>query len=62
MKVFTTGNIATMLHVAPRTVSKWIDSGLLQGYRLPGSQDRRVTDEKLKEFLMAHGMPMPEGL
>ena len=41
MKVFTTGQVAKICKVAPRTVSKWFDSGRLKGYRIPGSQDRR---------------------
>ena len=39
-KVFTTGQVAKICKVAPRTVSKWFDSGRLRGYRIPGSQDR----------------------
>ena len=38
MKVFTTGQVAKICKVAPRTVSKWFDSGRLKGYRIPGSQ------------------------
>ena len=41
-KVFTTGQVAKICKVAPRTVSKWFDSGRLRGYRIPGSQDRRI--------------------
>ena len=36
MKVFTTGQVAKICKVAPRTVSKWFDSGRLKGYRIPG--------------------------
>ena len=35
MKVFTTGQVAKICKVAPRTVSKWFDSGRLKGYRIP---------------------------
>ena len=45
MKVFTTGQVAKICKVAPRTVSKWFDSGRLRGYRIPGSQDRRIPRE-----------------
>ncbi len=31
-KVFTTGQVAKICKVAPRTVSKWFDSGRLRGY------------------------------
>jgi len=55
--VFTTGQVAKICRVAPRTVSKWFDSGDLQGYRIPGSQDRRIPRKTLLKFLRAHNMP-----
>src|SRR5688500_19985097 len=57
-KVFTTGQVAKICKVAPRTVSKWFDSGRLKGYRIPGSQDRRIPREYLIRFLKEHGMPL----
>ena len=57
-KVYTTGEISQLCHVAPRTVSKWIDSGMLRGYRIPGvGGDRRVPHGSLAEFMTKHGMP-----
>ena len=35
--VLTTGEVAEICKVAPRTVSKWFDSGELEGYRISGS-------------------------
>ncbi len=58
MKVFTTGQAAKICKVAPRTVSKWFDSGRLKGYRIPGSQNRRIPREYLIKFLKEHGMPL----
>lgn len=60
--VLTTGEVARICHVAPRTVSKWFDSGRLKGYRVPGSPDRRVPRENLVAFLAANGMPTIEEL
>src|SRR5262245_2147268 len=57
-KVFTTGQVAKICQVAQRTVSKWFDSGKLRGYRIPGSQDRRIPREALIRFLKENGMPM----
>lgn len=57
-KVFTTGQVAKICKVAPRTVSKWFDSGRLVGYRIPGSQDRRIPREHLIRFLKEHQMPL----
>lgn len=60
MKVFTSGQVARICHVATRTVSKWFDTGRLKGYRIPGSRDRRIPEEHLREFLIEHGMPLGE--
>lgn len=55
--VLTTGEVAAICNVAARTVSKWIDSGRLAGYRIPGSRDRRVTREALDAFIRDTGIP-----
>lgn len=60
--VYTTGEVAALCRVAPRTVAKWFDSGRLRGYRIPGSLDRRIPREALLAFLREHGMPIPLGL
>lgn len=62
MKVLTTGQVAKICKVAPRTVSKWFDSGRLKGYRIPGSKDRRIPRQNLTKFMQEHGMPMDEGM
>lgn len=55
--VLTTGEVAKICNVAPRTVSKWFDSGALKGYRIPGSKDRRIPVAQLIKFMKAHGIP-----
>ncbi|MEL6741298.1 MAG: response regulator [Planctomycetota bacterium] len=56
--VLTTGEVAKICNVAPRTVSKWFDSGQLKGYRIPGSKDRRIPVSELYRFMKAHHIPM----
>ncbi len=56
--VLTTGEVAKICNVAPRTVSKWFDSGQLKGYRIPGSKDRRIPLDELTRFMRSHGIPM----
>lgn len=60
-EVLTTGEVAKICNVAPRTVSKWFDSGALKGYRIPGSRDRRIPSSELVRFMRAHGIPL-EGM
>jgi excisionase family DNA binding protein len=55
--VLTTGDVARICNVAPRTVSKWFDSGQLKGYRIPGSKDRRIPVSELIRFMKIHNMP-----
>src|SRR6056297_329873 len=55
--VLTTGDVAKICNVAPRTVSKWFDSGELKGYRIPGSKDRRIPLAELKRFMKSHNIP-----
>ena len=56
--VLTTGQVAEICHVAPRTVSKWFDTGKLRGYRIPGSRDRRIPMDQLLAFMRTHGIPL----
>ena len=58
--VLTTGDVAKICHVAPRTVSKWFDNGQLRGYRIPGSKDRRIPVNELIRFMKTHNMPTSE--
>jgi len=56
--ILTTGEVAKICNVAPRTVSKWFDSGQLRGYRIPGSKDRRIPIGALIKFMKDHHIPM----
>jgi len=56
--VLTTGEVARLCGVAPRTVSKWFDAGQLRGFKIPGSRDRRIPRESLIRFMKAHGIPL----
>ena len=54
--IFTSDEVAKICNVSPRTVAKWFDSGRLRGYRIPGTQDRRVPRVYLIRFLKEHGL------
>jgi response regulator RpfG family c-di-GMP phosphodiesterase len=57
--VLTTGDTARICNVAPRTVSKWFDTGQLKGYKIPGSKDRRIPVNELVRFMKQNNMPVP---
>ena len=48
--VLTTGEVARICKVAPRTVTKWFDAGQLRGYRIPVTQ--------LIRFMRQNNMPL----
>lgn len=61
-KVYTTGQVARMLGVAPKTVLGWC-AGDMPHWRLPGgSRDRRIPHAKLIAWLVAKGVPLPPEL
>ncbi|MBU1260951.1 MAG: helix-turn-helix domain-containing protein [Planctomycetes bacterium] len=55
--IFTTGQVAQICKVAPRTVTKWFDTGQLKGYRIPGGRDRRIPAAELLRFMKTNNMP-----
>jgi excisionase family DNA binding protein len=57
-EVFTTGEVAKLCNVTIRTVIRWFDAGVLEGYKIPNSKDRRIPREKLVRFMRAHGIPL----
>ena len=57
-EVLTTGDVARLCQVTIRTVIKWFEQGRLEGYRLPGSRDRRFTRAAVNRFLRESGLPV----
>jgi len=56
--ILTTGDVARICKVAPRTVTKWFDTGQLLGYRIPGSKDRRIPLDGLVRFMRQNNVPL----
>jgi excisionase family DNA binding protein len=56
-EILTTGQVADICKVAPRTVTKWFDCGRLKGYKIPGSRDRRIPLSELVKFMKEYGIP-----
>lgn len=59
-EVYSTYEIARIIHVAPRTVAKMIDAGKLPGHRIgvASRNHRRVMRRDLAAFLLANRMPL----
>jgi excisionase family DNA binding protein len=60
IETLTSTEAARICGVSFRTVIRWIERGDLQGYRLPGRGDYRVTAAELLRFMRVHGMPTPD--
>jgi len=56
-QIYTTGQVAQICNVAPRTVTKWFDTGKLKGYRIPGGRDRRIPASELIRFMRSYNIP-----
>jgi len=56
--VFTTSDVASICRVSTRIVTKWFDSDILDGYRLPGSKHRRFTYDQVRSFMAKQEMPL----
>lgn len=62
MKTLRPSEIAVYCDVHQRTVSRWIASGQLKGFKLPGRGNYRVLLADFLQFLQAQQMPMPPAL
>lgn len=60
--IYTEDQVAQICKVTPRTIAKWFDSGRLRGYKVPGTQERRVPREHLIRFLRERRVPLPQEL
>lgn len=56
-KNLSTYELARIIGVAPRTISKWFDAGQLRGFRTPGGA-RKIPREHAIEFMTRRGIPL----
>ncbi len=54
----STHDVAKLCGVAPRTVLRWVDAGVLPGYQTGGGR-RRIRRSDLLEFMRTRGMALP---
>lgn len=50
-RYFTSGQVAEHCGVSPRVVNKWFDAGILTGWRMPNSGDRRIDRKSVLAFM-----------
>ncbi len=59
-RVFTTGEAARICKVSLQTIVRCFDAGHLKGFRTASAQRRRIPRHSLIEFMIDHGIPVPE--
>ncbi len=59
-EVLTTGQAAKICRVSRNTVERWIDKGMLSGYRIPGGGHRRVLISELMRFVNIRNIPVTD--
>lgn len=59
-RYLTTSEAGRLFGVASRTVAKWFDTGLLTGWRIPGSNDRRFSVESIRKFARENNFTSPD--
>ena len=57
----STHDVARLCGVAPRTVLRWVDAGVLPGYQTGGGR-RRIRKGDLVTFMRGRGMAVPDEL
>lgn len=56
--VYTTGEVAQICKVSQQTVIRCFDNGKLRGFRVPGSDHRRIPRESLLQFMKDNDIPI----
>lgn len=57
--ILTVKVAADLLNLAVSTVRKLLDSGELKGYRVPGSNERRISAPNLHIYMVKSKIPVP---
>jgi hypothetical protein len=55
--VYTTTEVAKACHISSQIIIKAMDAGQLEGFRVPGSRDRRFTRGQVEKFQREQGLP-----
>ncbi len=61
-KSYSSGDVAKICNVTPRTIIRWISAGKLAAFKLPGRGNNRIAEDDLIAFLQANAMPVPQDL
>ena len=55
---YTTGQAAYILSLSMATIMKLFDKGFLHGFRVPGSEHRRISRESILKIAEEYSIPI----
>lgn len=58
-QLFTTGEVAALFRVEPKTVTRWAKAGKLRSTRTLGGH-RRFFETEVRDLLRERGLPQPD--
>lgn len=56
-EILTTGQAGKLAGVGPHAVVKWINSGKLKAFTIPGSKHRRILKTEFDKFATENNLP-----
>ena len=56
--IYTTGEVAKILDVSPRTVARLCDNGEIKAQRLSPRSPRRITQQALQTYITQNGLDL----
>ncbi len=56
-EVYTTTQAAQISGFSVKKIQEWVDSGMLKGYRIPGTRKRNIPNKFLVDFLYESEIP-----
>ena len=56
--LYTTGDVAKILDVSPRTVARLCDNGEIKAQRLSPRSPRRITQQALQTYITQNGLDL----
>src|SRR6185295_9293124 len=57
-KDLTSGQVAKICDLSPKKINTLIDTGMLPGFKIPGSGHRRICRKELLRFMQTNGYPL----
>ncbi|MEY4669978.1 MAG: hypothetical protein RL518_2677 [Pseudomonadota bacterium] len=58
MRSLSTGEVAKITKTSVQSVIRWIDTGMLNAWKIPGSRFRRIEVSELRAFMLQHHIPL----